>query len=233
MAEENFYDPKTDARYGKPFVDVEEWREKPEGHRYVHGGFQGTQVRFSFYFPQKSDYKGRFYHLVTPVQGSENASQECTGEEDNIGFSVSHGAYFVESNMGGDDPDPTVLFKSSAATAQYSREVAKRLFGEHHPYGYIFGGSGGGFKTIACVQNTCGIWEGSVPFVIGSPMSIPNMFTVRVHAMRILRHKLPEIIDALEPGSGREVDEGLNEEEREALEEVTKMGFPPRTWFAH
>lgn len=72
-----------------------------------------------------------------------------------------------------------------------------------------------------------------MPFVMGSPMSIPNMFTVRVHAMRLLRDKLPIVIDAVEPGGSGDMYAGLNEEEAAALREATRMGFPPRVWFSH
>lgn len=227
------YHPKDDVRFAAPVIEREEWRDAPIRHLYVHGGFEGTHVRFSLYFPPKEAYTGRFFHLMTPVQGSEDASQTLTGEEDNISFSVSHGAYFVESNMGGNDPDFTMLFKSSAAVAEFSRSVAARLFGKHRPFGYVFGGSGGGFKTTGCVERTECIWDGSVPFVIGSPMAIPNMFTVRVHAMRLLRDKFPAVIDALEPGGSGDPYQTLDDEEKAALREATRFGFPPRTWFSH
>jgi hypothetical protein len=227
------YHPKNDPIWTKPYLDKEEWRDEPVRHLYVHGGFEGTKTRFAFYYPPKDRYEGRFYQLVTPVQGNENASQGLEGDEDNIGFAVTHGAYLIESNMGGDDPDATMLYRASAASAAYSREVARRLYGEHRPYGYIFGGSGGGFKTMACVERTEGIWDGSVPFVIGSPMAIPNVFTSRVHAMRLLWSKFPQIVDAVEPGGNGDMYAGLNEEERAALTEVTRMGFPPRAWFSY
>ena len=41
----------SDPDYDKPFVDVDEWREEPVRHRYVHGGFEGTDLLFSYYFP--------------------------------------------------------------------------------------------------------------------------------------------------------------------------------------
>jgi hypothetical protein len=72
----------------------------------------------------------------------------------------------------------------------------------------------------------------SVPYVLGSPMAIPNVFTVRIHAMRILYDKFPQIVDAIEPG-GNDMYAGLNDEEKQALTEVTKMGFPPKAWFAY
>ncbi|MET0490125.1 MAG: hypothetical protein ABW143_07815 [Acidimicrobiales bacterium] len=107
------------------------------------------------------------------------------------------------------------------------------MYGEHRPYGYAYGGSGGGFRTIGGAENTTGVWDGFVPYVIGSPMAIPNVFCVRMHAQRILRHRLDQIVDALEPGGSGDMYEGLDPEERDALAEVTRMGFPPRSWFGH
>ncbi|MHA2294095.1 MAG: hypothetical protein ACXACK_18195 [Candidatus Hodarchaeales archaeon] len=42
---------------------------------------------------------------------------------------------------------------------------------------------------------------------------------------------MPGIVDTLEPGGNGDMYADLNEEEREALTEVTKMGFPPHAWF--
>ncbi|ULT54899.1 hypothetical protein L1999_17320 [Neobacillus drentensis] len=226
------YDPKLDTEFQKPYVDIDEWREGAVRYHYIHGGFEGTEVRFSFYFPEKEKYKGRFFQFMAPFQGHEDASQIRKGEEDKIGFAITNGAYFVESNMGGPAAVDTTIYRSSAAVAEYSRVVAANLYGPHRPFGYIYGGSGGGFKTISCFENT-NTWDGAVPYIIGSPMAIPNVFTVRAHALRILRSKLPVIADALEPGGSGDIYAGLNEEERAALEEVTKMGFPTRVWFSH
>lgn len=115
--------------------------------------------------------------------------------------------------------------------ANYSRELAAEMYGEHRPFGYIYGGSGGAFKTITGVEHTTGVWDGSVPFVHGSPVSMPNAFTVQAHAMRILADKIHLVVDAVEPGGSGDMYDGLNLEEREALAEVTRMGFPPRSWF--
>ena len=105
------------------------------------------------------------------------------------------------------------------------------MYGEHRPYGYVYGGSGGGFKTISCVESTNDVWDGAVPFILGSPMSLPNVFSVQAHAMRILWDRFPQINDALAPGGSGDMYAGLTAEEREALAEVTRMGFPPRAWF--
>jgi hypothetical protein len=230
-----------DTVFKEPFIDIDEWRDKPVRHRYVHGGFKGNGARFSFYFPSKEKYRGRFYQYITPFPDNENLAQAAIGEEDKIGFSVTHGAYLIETNQGGrvdfakpGTSDPSFgAFRVNAAAAQFSRVVATQIFGGKRPYGYCFGGSGGAFRTVGGMENTEGVWDGAVPYVLGSSMAIPNVFTVRMHAMRILYDKLPQIIDALEPGGSGDMYAGLNQEEKDALIEVSKMGFPPQSWFGY
>ncbi|WP_461117864.1 hypothetical protein [Spirosoma jeollabukense] len=230
-----------DTLFSQPYVDQDEWRDKPVRHRYVHGGFTGTDARFSFYFPPKESYQGHFFQYITPFPDNENLSQGATGEEDKIGFAVSHGAYFIETNEGGkiDFAKPQArdasigAYRANAASAQYSRVIAGQLYGGKRPFGYAFGGSGGAYRTVGGIENTEGVWDGVVPYVLGSPMAIPNVFTVRMHAMRVLHDKFPQIIDALEPGGSGDMYAGLNPEEKEALQEVTKMGFPPQSWFGY
>src|SRR4030095_7741605 len=80
---------------------------------------------------------------------------------------------------------------------------------------------------------TEGVWDGAVPYVLGSPVAIPNVFTVRMYAMRVLHDKFSQIIDALEPGGSGDMYAALNDEEKGALQEVTKMGFPPQSWYGY
>ena len=230
----------SDDLFREPSVDVDEWRDRPVRHRYVHGGFAGTETRFSVYLPPAELYEGRFFQHITPVPDSELLAQDATGEQDRIGFSIASGGYFLETNGGGASGqpgsavDPTIAaYRANAAAAQYSRVVAASMYGEHRPYGYAYGGSGGGYRTIGSAENTSGIWDGFVPYVIGSPMAIPNMFTVRMHAQRILRDQFDRIVDAVEPGGSGDMFQGLTTEQRAALTEVTRMGFPPRAWFGH
>lgn len=233
MEEKKLYDGTGDMQFAKPYVDVDEWRDKPVRHRYIHGGFEGTLTRFCFYFPPAENYVKRFFQHLSPFVGDEKEAQQQEGIEDKISFAVKHGSYLVESNLGGivnGGDDPTLMYRASAACAQFSRKLASEFYGGHRPYGYVYGGSGGGFKTISCVESTTGIWDGAVPFVIGSPVAMPNVFTVRAHAMRILRNKMEEIKDALEPGGSGNPYECLNEEEAAALREAELMGFPMETW---
>ena len=68
---------------------------------------------------------------------------------------------------------------------------------------------------------------------MGSPYAIPNVFAVRMHAMRVLDKKLPQIIDAMEPGGSGDPYAGLNEEETQVLKEATAMGFPLKGWYGY
>ena len=127
--------------------------------------------------------------------------------------------------------DPSIgAYRANAAAARFSRVVAAELYGQHRPYGYLYGGSGGGYRTIGSCENTEGVWDGFNPHVIGSPMAMPNVFCVRMHAMRVLRDRFDEIVGAYDVGGDPDALD-LTSEQRDALVEVTRMGFPPRSWF--
>ena len=231
-----------DSVFTQAYIDQDEWRNKPVRHRYVHGGFTGTETKFSFYFPPSEQYQGRFYQYITPVPDSEYLSQGAVGEEDKIGFSIESGAYFVESNGGGKGATATPgsqidasigAYRANAAVATFSRYLAQQIYSGNRPFGYIFGGSGGAYRTLGGIENTDGVWDGAVPFVMGSPMALPNVFTVRAYAVRVLADKLPAIADAVDAGSTKDLYSGLNAEQQAALKEVTRLGFPLRGWHAH
>lgn len=237
------YDPTNDPQFQNPCIDIDEWRERfsPDGtrypYRYLHGFFEGTAVKFSFFFPEKSRYQGRFQQYLSPFPGpdEEVASIGRTGENDRILFALYCGAYFVESNMGsatmfGGAADPTLCWKASAAVAEYSRKKATEIYGCSRPYGYVYGGSGGGYKTMACIENTRA-WDGGAPYVIGSPVSLPNTITMHAQGQRVLRNAFPKILDALDAGGSGDPYAGLTKDEAEMLRELTRMGFPPAAWY--
>ena len=148
-----------DPLYDTPFVDVDEWRDEPVRHRYVHGGFEGTDLRFSLYFPPAERYEGRFFQPLMPISGTEHAATQLLGVMigSGIEFALASGGYLVESNQGrtvmfpGDD-STIVGYRASAAAARYSRVLAAEMYGEHRPYGYVYGGSGGAYKTIGLLR---------------------------------------------------------------------------------
>jgi hypothetical protein len=232
-----------DPQFNRPYVEVSEWREHPVPHRYVRGGFEGTDARFSFYFPPKDKYEGRFFHNTYPLATSSDIGPfpiQFDVAIGNLGFTIDSGAYYVQTNLGGADrmppADPAIAaYRVNAAAAKYSRVLAADLYGEHRPYGYLFGGSGGSYQTIGSAENTRGVWDGFLPFVVATPNAIPSMFTVRMHALRILRNRnrFAAIMDAIDPGGSGDPFAELNEEERAALTEATLLGFPPRGWWNH
>jgi hypothetical protein len=232
-----------DPQFNQPYIEVNELRDHPAPHRYVQGGFRATDARFSFYFPPKEQYEGRFFHNTYPMATTSDigpfpiAFDVATGD---LNFTFASGAYYVQTNLGGADrappADPAIAaYRVNAAAAKYSRVVAVELYGEHRPYGYLFGGSGGSYQTIGAAENTIGVWDGFVPFVMATPNAIPSLFTVRMHALRVLRqrNKFPSIVDAVNPGGSADPYAELNDEERAALTEATLMGYPLRGWFNH
>ena len=232
-----------DRDFHTPYIAVNEWRSEPEPHRYIHGGFAGTDARFSFYFPQAERYQQRFFHNTYPLAESSDvgpfpiAFDVAVGD---LGFCFESGAYYVQTNLGGADGkppgDPAIAaFRVNAAAAKYSRLLAAELYGEHRPYGYLYGGSGGAYQVIGSAENTEGVWDGFLPYVIGTSNVIPSVFCVRMHALRILnkRNKFPDIVDAVSPGGSGDPYNTLNDEERAALAEATSLGFPVRGWWDH
>ncbi|XVQ06490.1 PKD domain-containing protein [Spirillospora sp. CA-255316] len=209
-----------DPAYDRPVIDSETDQTAPVPHRKVSGHFEGTAVRFNFYFPAKNRWDGRFFQLVYPLQ-DENATAE------NIGFGADSGAYTVQTSG-------TPGYRADAAAAKFSRTVAARYYrSTRRIHGYVHGGSGGSYQTIGAMENTTGVWQGAVPFIPGVPTSIPNNFFVRAFARLVLRDKAPRIADAVRPGGSGDPYTGLTATERAVLTEVTKMGVPLRAWQNH
>lgn len=237
------YQAKLDPDYQNPVFDVDEIRQRtlPDGseksYRYMHGSFPNKNVKFSFCIPLREDYQGRFFHFLSPFPGpdEEMASLGHTGLDDKIAFAITHGAAFVESNMGskaafGGSTERLIVLKSSSAVAELCRDTLLKLYGGNRPYGYVYGGSGGSYKTFSCIENGTA-WDGAVPYVIGSPVSLPNTITLHAQGQRTLRNCFGKIMDALDSGGSGDMYAELNEDERKMLKEITAMGFPPRTWF--
>src|SRR5439155_23022041 len=97
---------KSTFGFGEPFIDIDEWRDKPRRHRYVHGGFQATRTLFSFYFPPPEEYEGRFVQYLEGGAGGHEGLLAAGGYP-GMGFEWIFdlayddlGAVLVESNQG-------------------------------------------------------------------------------------------------------------------------------------
>ncbi|MDT3446602.1 hypothetical protein QOZ89_44610 [Pseudofrankia sp. BMG5.37] len=222
-----------DPKLSQPYVDKDEHRTVPDRDnkvsvdvRYVHGGFKDTNSKFSFYFPEK--YQGRFFEFTYPTVSVEDAQPQ------NVVFAALNNAYVVSTNNDGGLPGAGELggYRTDAASAKFSRVVAAQVYADSsRPRGYIYGPSGGAYQTIGAMENTDGVWDGGVPIVPGTPNSIPSNMTSELLALRVLRDQLPRIADAMEPGGSGDPYAGLNADQRAALREVTRLGFPLRGWW--
>src|SRR4051812_10634226 len=84
-----------DPYFSQPYVDVREWRDEPRDAPvfpgavttqhggpapikarplYVHGGFTGTDARFSCCFPPEEDYQRRFFQSTHQLLAGEDAT---------------------------------------------------------------------------------------------------------------------------------------------------------------
>jgi hypothetical protein len=223
----------TDDFFGPAYVDVDEWRDEPVRHRYLHGGFEGTDTRFSLYMLEKEKYEGRFLHLL---EGS-SAGNETTAHYtlNSIALAADCGAYLVESNQGhlgdlqGAKGDQTIIaFRASAQTARFAKTVAAEMYGEEPSYGYVYGSSGGARRTLNCLENVDDLWDGGVALKLPSELTSTFMSLV-LNAARVLRPVLPQIYDAIEVGGSGNPFAGLTSAQAEALALLYKVGFPRGT----
>lgn len=238
------YRAREDSRWAHPVVDEESIRQRilPDGtllpYRYYHIRFAGERLKMSLCLPvEGADFHRRFFQYLSPFPGPDeelgSLGTQRQGADDRIAFAILNSSGFVESNMGaqsmfGPNSEPTDLYKCSAAAAEYAREKICALYGEGKVYAYLHGGSGGGYKTMSCAENTDS-FDGAVPYVIGCPVSIPNSIVAKSNAVRRLRRVLPMIADAVDAGKENPFD-SLTGDELAALREISRFGLPLRSW---
>lgn len=207
-----------DPDFAHPVIDREENLSHPVNLRHVSGHFAGTTVTFNFYFPDKSRWAGRFFHHLYPYT-------DGIPDDETLRFGAESGAYIVQTGASSG-------YRADASAARFSREVARDFYGvkNKHIFGYVYGGSGGSYQTIAAIENSQDVWDGAVPYVIGVPTSIPTNFFARAFARLVLNDVAEEISDAMLPGGSQNPYEKLNPVQREVLREITRLGVPLRGW---
>lgn len=226
----------TDTFFGEPFHDVDEWRDEPVRHRYIHGGFEGTKTRFSFYFPPEDQWDGRFVQPdIGGMGGNENIAQTPMADLlGSIPFAVSLGAYLVESNQGhlgmdmdtGSDDPMMAQYLADAHVARYSKQLAEEIYGRAPHHGYRYGGSGGSVRTIMAMENVRDVWDGSVPHLVPSVATANFGFSISSLATRVLGTDLERVIDAVDAGGSGNPFEHLDLEQRQILASMYRAGFP-------
>lgn len=224
---------------GAPYVDVDEPRSLTDpdtgtkvSFRYVHGGFSDSDVQFGYYLPAPAAYQGRFFQWTYPIPIPDFPTDGPP--ERVIAFGITNGASIAWSNnAGGVAKSPSLGgYRANAATAKFSKQIAAAVYGpDAEARGYIFGGSGGAYQTLAAAENTTDIWDGSVPIVPGVPNSIPSFMSVQVLALRTLGPKMADVVDAMEPGGSGDPYATLTPDEAAILREATTMGHPLEGWW--
>ena len=70
-------------------------------HLYIHGGFTGTDAKFSLCCPPEEEYQRRFFQATHQLLAGEEATAR------NVAFALASGGYSVQTNMGADlSPSP-------------------------------------------------------------------------------------------------------------------------------
>ena len=102
------------------------------------------------------------------------------------------------------------------------------MYGAAPHHGYVYGGSGGGLRTIACIEHAPDLYDGAVPYIAGSTNGgvLPVTMSAVANALRLLWPKFDAIADACEPGGSGNPYEGLDAEQRDALAVLYRCGFP-------
>ncbi|MCU1345603.1 MAG: hypothetical protein JWL70_1869, partial [Acidimicrobiia bacterium] len=239
----------TDPFFGRPYIDVDEERTTPSPHRHIHGGFEGTDTRFRFYFPPKdSGYEGRMFN---PLSGANGGTEDffATPFGEMIGglsMSFRLGGYMVESNQGhiGDEldhkggEDPTLYgHRASGEVARFSKYVAAQVYGQPPHHSYVFGGSGGGRRSPLCLENCPDAWDGALPFMGGGDVDEHGttrcqkgaqniIFATMFNSQRILGAQLADVVDAMAPGGSGDPFATLTTHQREELASLYRLGFP-------
>ena len=242
------YTPE-DSFFGKAYIDVDEWRDTPVRFRYVHGGFEGTDTRFSFYLPEAQMYQGRMYQaLAGGSGGNETAVLNALRQYDQIGVTPPRsligafqlGGFLIESNQGhiGNDMSGTkgdvtiVAYRATTETARFARILAAAMYGAPPKFCYLYGGSGGAVRSINTLERVPDIWQGAVPIVAPSDMS-GILFSPLANVVRLLgQEQKDRIDDAVDVGGSGDPFAGLNGEQADALRMLYRMGFPTDVGFS-
>jgi hypothetical protein len=237
-----------DPYFGSPFIDEDVWDEAGVRHRYVHGGFEGTDTRFAFYFPELGRYEGRFIQFLEGAMGGHEGKAAHPDDfiAQFVSMAAAFGAYFLECNTGhidadnGPDDRTVTAYRANAESARYARVLAEEMYGAAPHHGYLVGGSSGGLRSIFAMEHVDDVWNGAVPFVVGpltsftvgTSMRVPRMINAGGALALLSTTSRAKVLDAVEPGGDDPLAE-LDAFERDAIDALFRSGFQREALFQY
>jgi hypothetical protein len=247
-------DTALDPEFGPAWIDVDEFREEPIPHRYIHGGFEGTTTRFRIRFPATEDYRGRMLQLLGGGQGGtehltdHGYSGVALDEHGRWVFrpdatvaphrylveAARRGAFLVECNEGfraGIDDVPADItltsHRANAHAARYAIGLADEHYGRAPERRYLTGFSGGGNRTINALERTEGLFDGGVGGGIVTMELTMASWSIVAEAEHVLRDILDEVAENADAGgSGDLFAATRTDEQRRALAALYRAGYP-------
>jgi hypothetical protein len=227
----------TDDFFGAPYVDEDVARNDPAPHRAVHGGFAGTDTRFTLYFPVPDAYRRRLVHFLEGGTGGNERTMGAGIHAAALPLGFRHGAVVAESNQGHvgtslcakAGADPTIYgYRANAEVTRLATDLARAHYGEAPAFRYLAGGSGGGKRTLVGLEQVPGLWDGGLAWIIanGGPFPTTVLHATACNARRLLGDRLDSVIDATEAGGSGDPFGGLDLAQREVLAELYHSGFP-------
>jgi hypothetical protein len=201
----------------------------PEPYTRVQAHFPPTATKPRYEvilaLPPGSKFHGRFFQHTYPLPQGD-AMNPTNARVRDLSFSFASGGYYLKQ-VG--DLQGLSGYRPGAAAAKWARNYAATFYKRKgRIYGYLFGGSGGSFQTLGAMESTKGVWDGAVPYVMGSDITLVNAGVFASFAALALNDRLPAIAEAVKPGGSGDPFAGLNADQREALTEILHAGYPLR-----
>ena len=216
-------------------IDNEQWRDEPARHLLVHGVLNGG-TRFTVMLPEKDAWRGRLMHFLGGGMGGVEDGGIRSGFP---AFALANGAIYVESSQGyigpsyvGDFTPADIAYKASHQVVLYARARSLQLYGREPAHSYVFGGSGGGFRSSGMLERFPKLYDGAVPTMGAGAIE----FGYQVHSLRddnspIIASKLAALDDVFRTGgSGRVADAVDRPEQIAAVNALIEGGFPRSGW---
>jgi hypothetical protein len=212
-------------------IDTEQWRDQPVKHLFIHGTLKGG-TGFHLLLPETAAWHGRLMHFLGGGMGGVD-----NGGVNGVpaAYALTNGAIYVESSQGykgpsyaGDFTQDDVSYKASHAVVLYARARCAQMYGKEPAHSYVFGSSGGGFRSSVMIERFPNLYDGAVPGMGAGAIELGY----RIHSLRddltpSILSRLQAIDDIYRPGgTGRLADALEKPEQRAAMQALMEGGFP-------